>query len=202
MFRIFLIAIISLFSLFPFLVITTQLFGLNDSAGGVVSIILGWVILPTILLKLWESMPNLDALPINIDDPVMTEYIALAKAGFSRFIVGLNEGRLEAYVKFSHEFGGEIEHVWGLAHTQQGNHIIVSLASTPVGEFGEEVLERMQVPIDAIEDWMLVNAKGESQGGYTIFAAAKIYERDYGKLPRKYAKDLERFLDFTWKQSS
>ena len=59
--------------------------------------------------------------------------------------------------------------------------------------------ERFEIPLKDIEDWMLVDSRGKTQGGYTILAHAKIYQRDYGKVPKKYLKDLERFTDFTWK---
>ena len=45
---------------------------------------------------------------------------------------------------------------------------------------------------------MLVDRLGKTSGGYSILGLAKIYTRDYGQLPDWYARDLERFVDFTW----
>lgn len=202
MLRIIIISLVSMCSLFPFMMITTQYFGLNDDYGGVASIILGWIVLPLVLLKSWKVKPDLYVLPIDVDDPIMLEHIAMAKSKLERFFAGLNEGKAEAYIKFPYEFDDEIEHVWGLAHSEADDKVIVSLASDPIGAPGEEVMERVQVPKEKIEDWMLIDAKGKSQGGYTMWATAKIYKRDYGKLPKKYIREFDRFVDFSWEENA
>jgi len=198
MFRLIFIVLVSFCSLFPLLAITTQQFGLSDNAGAVVSVIIGWLILPTIILNLWREKPGLEVLPVDIDDPIMKQYITISKSKIDKFYIALFEGVSEAYIKFPYEFEGEVEHVWGLAHTERDDLVIISLASEPVGEMDEDVMCRIKVPKNDIEDWMLVDGKGNTQGGYTILAMAKIYERDHGKLPKRYVRDLERFTDFSW----
>jgi uncharacterized protein YegJ (DUF2314 family) len=198
MLRILIISVVSLCSLFPFMVITTQIFSLSNDTGSAVSAVMAFIVLPIILLNTWKPKPSLDVLPVDNNDPIMSEHIAIARSNLERFFNGLNEALFEAFVKFPHEFEGEIEHVWGIAHSVREDHVIVSLASEPIGEPGEEAMERMSISIKAIEDWMLVSANGETQGGYTMLGMAKIYERDYGKLPKRYAEDLKMFVDLKW----
>lgn len=201
MFRLIVIGIVSLASLFPLYSFTTQQLGLNDDFGAIVSLAIGWIILPIVLLKLWPIKPNLEALPIDIDDPTMQEHIGIARSKLDFFLEGLAAGKLEAYIKFPHQFEGVVEHVWGVAHVKEDDFIVASLVSEPVGAMGEELLQRIKIKVADVEDWMLTDSKGISRGGYTILAMAKIYEKTYGKLPKRYAQDLEKFIDFSWPPS-
>ncbi len=200
--RLIIIAVISLVSLFPLLMFSTEVCGLNDSAGGIVSIVLGWVVLPALLLKFWQGRPEPSVIPIDIDDPIMQEQINRAKSELPRFIEGLNSGNLEAFIKFPYEFDGEVEHVWGVAHSYSNGQFIVSLASDPIGEVRDELHSRLKIAESKIEDWTLTDAKGYTQGGYTMLAMARLYEKGYGKLPKMYSKDLERFVDFKWPENA
>jgi uncharacterized protein YegJ (DUF2314 family) len=125
-----------------------------------------------------------------------------SRSELNRFLEGLEEGKKEAYVKFPYQFGDEIEHVWGLAHTVKDGSVIASLESNPVGEVTEEVYERLSIDLDSVEDWMLVDRSGKTYGGYSILGLAKVYTRDYGKLPKAYTRDLGRFVDFTWPENA
>ena len=198
LFRLIVIGIVALISLFPLYSFTTQQLGLNENLGAIVSLAIGWIALPILLLKLWQLKPNLETLPVDKDDPTMQEHISIAKSKLDLFLEGLAAGQCEAYIKFPYDFDGVIEHIWGLAHAESDGYIVTSLASGPVSEVGEELMERIKVKIGDIEDWMLTDSKGFSRGGYTILAMAKIYEKEYGKLPKRYAEDLERFTDFSW----
>ncbi|WP_462158253.1 DUF2314 domain-containing protein [Pseudoalteromonas sp. GB56] len=196
------VAIISLISLFPFLMFTTEVCGLNDNVGAIVSVILGWVILPSIMLSFWKGRPDPSVIPVDINDPIIQELIARSRAELNRFVEALDEGKKEAYIKFPYDFGGETEHVWGLAHSLKDGNVIVSLESNPVGEVPEDVYERLSIDLESVEDWMLVDRLGKTYGGYSILGLAKIYTRDYGKLPKGYVRDLERFVDFTWPENA
>lgn len=198
MIRILTITIISFASVVPFLAIFHRFLGIDDDTAGYISFALAWVITPIVLLSIWKAKPRLEVLLVDIDDPIMQEHIALSRKYLPRFIKGLEAGKQEAFIKFPHLFGDETEHVWGVAHSYKDNEIIVSIASDPVGEISEEDVGRLPVPLNKIEDWILTNEKGESQGGYTMLAMAKIYERDFGKLPKRYIKDLSQFIDFKW----
>jgi len=198
MFRLLTITIISFISIVPFLAFFHRFLELNDNIAGYFSFALAWILTPFVLLRIWRAKPGLETLPVDPDDPIMQEYIAISRNHLPRFINELAAGKLETYIKFPHSFGDEIEHVWGLAHSCQNNEIITSIASDPVGEIQEKDMGRLKISYNDVEDWMLINEKGEIQGGYTMLAMAKIYEREYGKLPRRYINDLSSFLDFKW----
>jgi uncharacterized protein YegJ (DUF2314 family) len=182
----------------PFLALFHRYLGLEDDMAGYLSFFFAWILLPVILLRIWKGKPDIEVLPVDVDDPIMTEMIEKSKAEIGRFLKGLEEGKLEALIKFPLTVDDRTEHVWGIAHAKSENVIITSLASQPVGEIPEEAYERISVPLAEIEDWMLQDASGKSYGGYTMLAMAKIYEREYGKLPKKYIKDLEPFADLEW----
>lgn len=199
MIRLIITAIISTFMIFPLMILFDSFMGIDNSIAGGLALFFGYIVTPIIILRIWKGKPDIDALPVDINDPIMVEQITIAKKNVERFINGLNDGKLEAFVKFPLDVEGSIEHVWGTAHSFVDKNIVVSLASYPVGEPSEDMFERMTIPVSDIEDWMLQNAHGETQGGYTLYAMARIYERDYGKLPKKYIKDLDPFIDLNWK---
>jgi uncharacterized protein YegJ (DUF2314 family) len=173
----------------------------GNGLAGWISMILGWIVTPILLLQLWKVKPSPEVIPVNIDDPIIQELIDRSRSEINRFLSGLEEGKKEAYIKFPFEFSGETEHVWGLAHSIKEGSVITTLDSTPVGEVSEEVLERLSIDLDSIEDWMLLDRSGKTYGGYSILGLAKVYTRDYGKLPKAYTRDLERFVDFSWPEN-
>src|SRR5262245_11954797 len=79
---------------------------------------------PVLLLKLWKTYPPMTAVPIEPDDPILAECTKRAMAEFERFKKGLAEGRKNAFVKYAiaMKSGGK-EHVWGVAHAIQGDHV-------------------------------------------------------------------------------
>lgn len=196
--RLLVIALLALVSLFPLLLFTTNVCGLNNDAGAVVSVILGWIVLPIILLHYWQGKPDPAVMAVDVDDPIMQAHIARATAQLPRFIDGLQRGEWAAYIKFPYAFDGEIEHVWGEAHAYQDGEFVTSLASAPVGALPENLPPRLRIPVAEIEDWTLTDAHGRSQGGYTLLATALLYEQRYGKLPQRYADELRHFVDFSW----
>lgn len=198
MIRIISIALISFASLVPYLVIFNKWLDVGNDLAGWISMVLGWIFTPILLLNLWKVKPNPEAIPVDINDPIIQELIARSRSELDRFLEGLEEGRKEAYVKFPYEFGGETEHVWGVSHSVKDGSVIVSLDSTPVGEVPEEVYERLSIDLDSVEDWMLVDRSGKTYGGYSNLGLAKVYTRDYGKLPKSYTRHFDRFVDFSW----
>lgn len=198
--RLLITAILSVCLFFPAYWLLHALLGAD--CGGIIAAILMYIIFPITLLNIWKGKPDLFTLPVNMDDPFMVAGISQAKSDLPRLLQGLSEGKLEAYVKFPYQFDGEVEHVWGVAHQYKDENIILSLASAPVGNVDEEAFGRLTIPLSEIEDWMLVDANGNTQGGYTILAMAQIYARDYGKLPKKHRNDLKRFVDFSWHENT
>ncbi len=200
--RLIVVAIISLISLFPFLFFTTEVCGLSDNAGAVVSVIISWVALPSLMLTFWRAPPDPSVMPVDIHDPIMQVQINRAKSELNRFIDGLNEGELDAYIKFPYKFEGQTEHVWGVAHSYQDGVFVVSLASEPVGEPGQEMRSRIKINESDLEDWTLTDSAGNTKGGFTMLAMARLYEKNYGNLPKAYTQNLSRYVDFNWPENS
>ncbi|MEL7313130.1 MAG: DUF2314 domain-containing protein [Pseudomonadota bacterium] len=195
MLRLLIIAGISLASVVPYLAIFNRWLDIGNDLAGYVSLPLAWIVTPYVLLKVWPGKPDPNVIPVDPDDPIMSAAVARARSQIERFQNGLQAGRKEAFIKFPYQFGDHTEHVWGSAHSLDGDFVIASLESMPVGELPEAVFERLRIPLDDVEDWMLVDAKGTTEGGYSTIAHAKVYERDYGPLPKHYRKQLETFVD-------
>lgn len=195
--RLLAIAVLSLLSMIPALSVTHGLLGLDDDVSGVIALVAAFLVTPSLLLYFWRSKPGFDALPVEPSDALMCEQIERAKAEIGRLLDGLDKGVLEAFVKFPLPVDGTIEHVWGMAHSHDGGAVVVSLASTPVAGLSDDMLGRRSVPLADIEDWMLRAANGKTYGGYTNLALARIYRREYGKLPRGMRREFEHFVDFS-----
>lgn len=135
-------------------------------------------------------------LPIATGDPIMAAAMERARREFRRFARGLAEGRREALVKYAMKTGyGDNEHVWAIAHTLEGDEIVTSLASQPVGADADTSLERRRIKKADVEDWLLIDADGRIEGGFTQIAMAKIYKRDEGYVPYAIRKSLTDMTD-------
>lgn len=135
-------------------------------------------------------------LPIETDDPLMAAAIERARQHIDRFIAGLAEGRREALVKYPMKTGfGDNEHVWAVAHSIDGDAVVVTLMSEPVGDEAEIKNERTHVPLAEVEDWLLVDDSGRMEGGFTQIAMAQIYKRAKGYVPYAIRKGLPNFAD-------
>lgn len=166
------------------------------------AMILAWGVTPVALLCLWRPRPSLDVLPVARSEPEMREAIARAQAELPRFLAGLAAGTKEAFVKYPMTtHGGTTEHVWGLAHCQEGQAVVVSLASEPVMAFDTEGDARERIALHAIEDWILTDRKGRAEGGYSHLAMVRVYRRIYRRSPRKSElRRLDTFVDIHPKQ--
>lgn len=190
------IAVLSLLSAVPALSLTHGVLGLSDDVSSIFAIVAVFAS-AICLLYLWRHKPGFEALPVDPADPIMLRQIERSRREIDRLFAGIDQGKLEAFVKFPMEVGGHTEHVWGLAHACTAEAIVVSLVSTPVGGLSEDMLNRRSVPVADVEDWMLQDASGKSFGGYTMLALAQIYRREYGRLPRKIRNGLAGFVDFS-----
>ena len=145
----------------------------------------------------WKRLFPGEPPPMDVDhaDPLMDAAIGQARCDIRRFLDGLAAGALDSLVKYPIETNsGEVEHVWGAAHTLKGQDLIVSLLSDPVGDVVIESA-RQQVPLSAVEDWMLIDVDGRIQGGYTQIAMARIYLRDKRFVPYAIRRSLSDFVD-------
>jgi uncharacterized protein YegJ (DUF2314 family) len=194
--RLFLIAIVSLISFIP-LVAAAAWFGLRDLGQSIVALVGGFVVVPALMLRFWRQTPDFDVFQIDPNDPLMCEQMTRARNELHRLDAGLATGELEALVKFPLVTDVGTEHVWAVAHAVADGVYSVSIANSPVGEVAGGLPQRQRVPKSDIEDWMLQDAAGNIEGGYTMYAHARIYLRDNGKLPRRVRADLARFKDFS-----
>lgn len=194
--RLLAIALLSMLSMVPALTVTHGLLGLSNDTSGVLSLVVAFLVTPALLLHFWRHKPGFEALPVEPTDPIMLGQVERSRSEIGRFIEGLSQGKLEAYIKFPLTVQGNTEHVWGVAHSFSGEVFVASLASTPVGGVTDKMLNRLSVRLDEVEDWMLQDAAGKAYGGYTMLAMARIYEREYGRLPRKMRKEFAHFADF------
>lgn len=195
--RLLVIAVLSLLSMVPALSITHGLLGLGSDASGVIALIVAAFVTPSLLLYFWRGKPGFEAIPVDPSDLIMREQVERSRREISRLLDGLDKGVMEAFVKFPMSVDENIEHVWGVAHSHSSNAVVVSLASNPVGGMTEDMLSRRSVPMEDIEDWMLQDAAGRTYGGYTMLALVRIYQREYGKLPRRMRREFAHFVDFS-----
>ncbi len=201
MLRILIVAVISLASFFPLYEFTTNGCGLDENWGAIVAMIAAVICVPSVLLNVWKGKPSPEVMPIDINDPIMQKLIEKSRSEISRLIQGVDGEEMEAFVKFPYKFGDEVEHVWGIVHYIKAGYALVSLESSPIGEVPESAAGRLKISLAEMEDWMLVDKDGKTYGGYSILGLAEIYTREYGKLPKAYALDLERFVDFEWPEN-
>jgi uncharacterized protein YegJ (DUF2314 family) len=139
-------------------------------------------------------------IPIDHDDPLMKAMIERARSELPRFRQAIEAGRKEAFVKFPLRSPGvETEHIWGVVHSLTDAGAQVSLANEPVHEHEGKDL-RFAVPLADIEDWMLFDAGGVVEGGYTHLALARMYKREKGFLPHAMRKQLAPFRDLDLNQ--
>jgi uncharacterized protein YegJ (DUF2314 family) len=134
-------------------------------------------------------------IPINHDDPVMKESVATARREFARFSKGVREGRKQPFIRFPLKApSGEVEHIWALVHSLADAVVQASLANDPVHS-QENRDPRFAVAIEDIEDWILVDGNGVTEGGYTHLAMARLYKKEKGFVPRAMQKQLAAFKD-------
>ncbi len=147
------------------------------------------------LFGLARLFPGQPPLAIGNDEPLMDAAMERAQRELGRFKQGVAEGRKEALIKYAIKTGyGENEHVWAIAHAFDGDDVVTSLASQPVGQYDDKV-ERKRIPEKDIEDWILINDDESLEGGFTQIAMAKIYKRDKGYVPYAIKQGLSNFVD-------
>lgn len=196
MLRFIVIALLALLSIVPIGFILKKILGFSDDVVSYAWMTLGWIGVSLLLSHVWKRKPDLEACEVAIDDPTMQTAILQAKSEINRLIKGLDKGQDDAFIKFSQEFGGELDHVWGLVHEYRDGDFIVSLVSEPVGGIDESQPARLRIAKEDLIDWMLVDSHGTTQGAYTMLATIKAYQRMYGKIPKRYTKEIEQFVDF------
>ena len=147
----------------------------------------------------WQALFPSDFPPFPVDpnDPMLIEAKQRAHRDISRLHAGLAEGRREALIKYPLRMqDGDVEHVWGVLHSIEGDLANVTLVSETVGDVGD-IEPRMRIGVAEIEDWALADSQGAMEGGFSHYAMAKLYKREQGYLPYALRKQLARFKDFS-----
>jgi len=136
---------------------------------------------------------HLGAVGVANDDPLMLAALDEARRTWTAFLRLYREHPDTTLVKFRlRTLPGDIENVWGDLLALDGERATVSLRTPPVGK--TDVHDpRMTVPVSDIVDWQVMLADGTLRGGFTQQATFRIIERDRGRLPRKFAEQLERY---------
>ena len=111
MFRLLAITILSFIAILPFLVLFNRILDVGNDLAGYLSFLFAWIITPLFLLKYWKGKPDIMVMPVKPGDRIMRSYIKKSRLGIERFIVGLNAGKSEAYVKFQYKFEHTTEHI-------------------------------------------------------------------------------------------
>lgn len=170
----------------------------NQSLAAGVAI--GCILLPSILLKVWRYKPKFSSFKPDPEDPLLIEHVSLSRREINKFVKGAETGKLEAFVKISQEIRGEEKQIWVKVISVENDEIFTTIKVAPKLKIGKAKEVALQIPLNEIEDWTLINHKGEIYGGYSNLAIAKIYERDYGRLPDENIEELNNYLDFEWSQ--
>lgn len=151
-----------------------------------------------VLANGWERMMPVRYSPIFLDpsEPDVQSAISRARAELDRFRDGVKYSQKEASARFCLPTAdGHNEHIWGAVHKIVGNSALVSIPIEP-GKPASLADPRSEISLDELEDWMLVDAYGQTEGGYTHVAMARKYLRYKGYIPRGLRLRLAKFVDF------
>ncbi len=150
-----------------------------------------------VLANGWERAMPVKYSPIFLDpsEPDVEAAIVRARAEIERFRDGVKYSQKEASVRICLPTAdGHNEHVWAAVHKITGNSLLVSVPVEP-GKAGKLTDPRTEIALDEVEDWMLVDKHGQTEGGYTHVAMAKKYLRNKGYIPRGLRLELAKFQD-------
>jgi hypothetical protein len=140
---------------------------------------------PLKLIRRIRGYPSVYAERIAPGDPEMARCIQRSMSEISRLQEGLADGIKQAFVRFRVEpEDGEANYVWAYAYGIDGDFVSVLLDD-----------EQLDVPLEVLDDWMLIDELGRREGGYTHLALARIYRKRYGALPKEFLRELESFVD-------
>lgn len=196
MLRLISIAIISFVLFFPTYWAWHYLFG--EDVGATLSLLTCIILYPYLLGSVWKAYPPIDVVPIDCNDEFNVKCIERARSEIHRLECGLNEGKKDAFVKYSIRYDEEsADHVWGIAHSMTDGYVVVGLINEPVYSSRKDCESdpRDKILLGDIQDWMLVDKDGNCEGGYTHLAILNAYKRLHGKVPKKYLRGLKQFVD-------
>jgi uncharacterized protein YegJ (DUF2314 family) len=162
-------------------------------------IILSIVAALAVLRVLWwwfvgRNVPKYPPLVIDDEDPAMLAATEKARASLKRFRTLFEGEPKETQVKVPFETnGGRTEHLWAEVIGLAATSITVRYLTPPVSHTGK--LERVhEHPISDIEDWVVINERGEIQGGYTQRVMFERAREQWGRLPPELEKQASRYV--------
>ena len=171
----------------------------GEDVGAILSLLSCILLYPYLIGKVWKDYPPIEVVPIERDDEFNLKCIERARSELHRLDEGLKDGKKQAFVKYEIRANEEsADHVWGIAHRITDKYVVVSLINEPVYHSDDRDSDpRDKVPMDEIQDWMLVDKHGVCEGGYTHLAMVHAYSKLHGKVPKKYLRDLKQFVDIS-----
>ena len=107
----------------------------------------------------------------------------------------MDKGIDGAYIKFPLKTPqGLIEHIWGYVHFYRDGQFNVTIANDPFDE-KQEADGRINIPIDDVEDWQIMQPDGMIKGAYSLIALFKYHEGKGMKLSPLMKKQKAQLLD-------
>ena len=133
--------------------------------------------------------------PPDIDFPELAVSVQTAKESIATFLAEVDKGIDGAYVKFPLKTPqGLIEHIWGYVHFYRDGQFNLSIANNPFDE-KQDADGRINIPIDDVEDWQIMQPDGMIKGAYSLIALFKYHEGKGMKLSPLMKKQKAQLLD-------
>ena len=137
----------------------------------------------------------LDVCPVDPGNPEIADATRRAQATLPRLWDYLAENHYECFIKFPMRTeAGQLEHIWGVAHSRTEAGVVVSLANDPV-DAPEDAAQRRVIPTKDIEDWQVMISESEIRGGYSVGALGRIAKSKGYRFSRADQKRLRAFVD-------
>ncbi len=133
--------------------------------------------------------------PPDLECPELDASVHDARAKIDAFLVEVDKGIDGAYIKFPLRTPqGLTEHVWGYVHFYRDGQFNVSMANDPYDE-RQDANGRINIPIDDVEDWQIVQTDGRIKGAYSLIALFHYHERRGLKLSPLMKKQKSQLVD-------
>lgn len=131
---------------------------------------------------------------IDPTDPLWVRAVARARDTLPT-LRELHQAREDCGVKFAFQTdGGTNEHVWGELVEIGETSFRATIETPPIGHRGP-LPKVVELPFDALEDWIVQYPDGRIRGGFTTLAEIMIRERDGLPLPPHVAGFKSHLID-------
>lgn len=138
---------------------------------------------------------GLEALPVDADCDEWHEGVERARYSMNLFLTEVDRNIDGAFVRFPFRMpDGTIEHVWAYVHSFRNGAFNVSIPEVAQEEAGPSS-NRPDVPLEEVEDWMIIRDDGRVAGAFTEIAQIQRYEASGRRLSKKMKKQKAAFED-------